>query len=110
MNDRQAPEIKGLCPTFVSMFNYPAFAEQADALLAAVYEIRRQDEAGQVRSQSSYNVGYTSFFTRDNAKTHPAFEDLVNFRASRDDTTKCVKCPRCSRAGIVTLRLSDGRW
>ena len=69
----------GFFPTFVSVCSYDGFTDEKEDMLAAVYRLREDDVAGQHRSKTDYQLGYTSYFSRPDVKTMTSFQGLVRF-------------------------------
>lgn len=68
-----------LFPTFLNEAEYPLFVEEKDGLLARIRNIRDEDVAGRQFSGQRYPNGYTSFYSRDQLFSDPAFSNLVKF-------------------------------
>lgn len=71
--------VRAFFPTFISFAVYSRFAEERETLIQTVYEIRREDEQGGQQPGKKYNVGYTSYFTRNTLQDNANFKNVVAF-------------------------------
>ena len=69
----------GFFPTFVSVSSYDGFEREKEDILGAIYRIRDEDVAGQQRSASDYQLGYTSYFSRPDLKSVLQFKNFIRF-------------------------------
>ena len=72
-------QLRILFPTFLHECDYPLFAEVKEQLVARIYAIRDEDEAGRQFSAQQYPHGYTSYRSKDRLFNDPVFENLVKF-------------------------------
>lgn len=73
--------LRVLFPTFLIEARYPDFEAERDRLVARIYALREEDQAGRDYSAQHYPHGYTSYHSRDRLFTDPVFAGLVDFIA-----------------------------